>query len=146
MTISKKALCIIACLIIGISNFFPFLQASFFGTTIAKSLADGGDGYIILVIAVIALIFSACGKYIPSIILGVISFGFFILENANVSSNLGEGSGYARAMLQNGLGYYLLLIGSILLVVFSVMGLVDKKKEKATTNNSSNDTSSSVEN
>ena len=88
MTISKKTLCILASLMIGISVFFPYLQTSLFGASISKSLIEGGDGYIILIVAVIALISSSGEKYIPSLIFGVISLGFFLLENSNISSNL----------------------------------------------------------
>lgn len=108
--------------------FFPYLSVSFLGTAVSKSLIDGGDGYIILGIAVIGLICSTCGKYIPSIIVGVVSFVFFILENNTVSANMGEANEMAKAMLQKGAGYYMLVIGSILLVVFSIMGLCDKSE------------------
>ena len=134
MSISKKSLCILSCILVGISVFFPYISVSFFGASMSKSLIDGSDGIIIIIIAVIALICSACEKYIPSIINGILAFLIFVLENANVSSNLGEGNELARSMLQNGAGYYMLLIGSIALVFFSIIGLKDRKKINSSTN------------
>lgn len=90
---------------------------------------DGGDGIIVLIIAVIAILFSVLDKHIPTIILGALTFGLFFLENQYGLKDLGE-NGYARSLLQNDVGYYMLLIGSIMLLVFSIMGLAEKNSAK----------------
>ena len=90
---------------------------------------DGSDGIYILIIAAVALVLSVLGKFAPVIFLGMASFGLFFLENNSVKTNLGkEVDAIAKAMLQKGLGYYCLLIGSIALIVFALLGLIDKKR------------------
>ncbi len=130
---SKKNLCVISSLVIGISAFLPYLTVSFFGSTLSKSLLDGGDGYVVIVIAAIALICSFAKKYIPAVIMGVASIGLFFLENHNVASNLNTGdsmsSAIAKSMIQNSAGYYCLLIGSIALILFGVLAYKEKKAQ-----------------
>lgn len=131
MSISKKDLCIIACIIIGASVFFPYISVSIFGASMSASLFDGGDGTIILVIAAIALICSVCEQYFLSAFLGMVSLGIFTMENANMAPNHVEYNELARALLQNGTGYYLLLIGSIMLIAFSILALIEKPKKQS---------------
>ena len=131
---SKKNLCVISSLVVGISAFLPYLSVSFFGSSLSKSLLDGGDGYIVIIIAAIALICSFAEKYIPAVIMGVASLGLFFLENSNVASNLNTGdsmsSALAKSMIQNSAGYYCLLIGSVALILFGVLANKDKKAEQ----------------
>ena len=131
---SKKNLCVFASLVVGISAFLPYLSVSFFGSSLSKSLIDGGDGYIVIVIAVIALICSFAEKYIPAIIMGVASLGLFFLENSNVSASLNTGNStstaIAKSMIQNNAGYYCLLIGSVALILFGILARKEKKAEQ----------------
>ena len=128
MKVNWKVLCICACLLIGISVVFPYFSVSGFGLTLSKNMMDGSDGIYILIIAAVAFVLSVLGKFAPVIFLGMASFGLFFLENNSVKTNLGkEMDAIAKAMLQKGLGYYCLLIGSIALIVFAVLGLIDKK-------------------
>lgn len=130
MKISWKLLCICACLVIGISVVLPYFSVSAFGLTVSKSMMDGGDGIFVLIIAAAALIFSVLGKFVPAVFLGIASFGMIFLENNSVTTNLGkEMDALARSMLQKGLGYYFLLVGSIALVVFAVLGMASKKSK-----------------
>lgn len=128
---SKKNLCIISSLVIGLSAFLPYFSISLFGASLSKSLLDGGDGYFVIAIAVIALICSFIEKYIPAVIMGVASLGLFFLENNSVSSALNTGdstsSAIAKSMIQNSAGYYCLLIGSIALIIFGILAYSEKK-------------------
>ena len=131
---SKKNLCVISSLVVGISAFLPYLSVSLFGSSLSKSLIDGGDGYIVIIIAAIALISSFSEKYIPTFIMGIASLGLFFLENNHVASNLNtvdsRTSAIAKSMLQNSAGYYCLLIGSIALIIFGVLAYKEKKAEQ----------------
>lgn len=127
---SKKNLCIIASVVIAISAFLPFASVSFLGSKVSKSLIDGGDGYFVLAIALIALICSLNEKYIPTVISGAISLVLFIVENKSFTSSL-EDDDLLRALIQNEAGYYMLLIGSIALMVFAFMANTEKSKAKA---------------
>lgn len=129
MRITVKTICIFACLLIGFSVFLPYFFVSGFGVTVSKSLMDGGDGIYVLIIAAAALVFSAIGKYLPAFFLGAVSLGLFFLENNTVTTNLGkEVDAVVRSLIQNGLGYYCLLGGSVTLILLSVIGLAANRK------------------
>ena len=128
---SKKNLCLLASVIVGISAFLPYISVSFLGSSLSKSLFDGGDGIIIIIIAVIALICSFSEKYIPVILMGAASLGLFFVENNSVTSSLSKvdqaSAAIAKSMIQNGTGYYCLLIGSIALILFGILANNEKK-------------------
>ena len=129
MKLKWKLPCIIACAVIGISVILPYFSVSGLGLTVSKKLTDSTDGIIILVIAAVALILSLLGKYLPVVFLGGACLVFFFIENNKVTTNLGkEIDALARSMVQNDMGYYFLLIGSVALIIFSVLGLGTKKQ------------------
>ena len=126
-----KILCIIACLVIGVSAFLPYFSVSGLGITVSKSLKDGNDWIYILIIAGAAFIFSILGKYLPVIFLGMASLGMFFIENNSITTNLGkEIDALARSLIQNSMGYYFLLAGSIALIIFAVLGLAGIGQKK----------------
>ena len=126
-----KILCIIACLVIGVSAFLPYFSVSGLGITVSKSLKDSNDWIYILIIAGAAFIFSVLGKYLPVVFLGMASLAMFFIENNSITTNLGkEIDALARSLIQNNMGYYFLLVGSIALIIFAVLGLacIGRKK------------------
>ena len=126
-----KILCIIACLVIGVSAFLPYFSVSGLGITVSKSLKDSNDWIYILIIAGAAFIFSILGKYLPVIFLGMASLGMFFIENNSITTNLGkEIDALARSLIQNNMGYYFLLVGSIALIIFAVLGLAGLGRKK----------------
>ena len=126
-----KILCIIACLVIGVSAFLPYFSVSGLGITVSKSLKDSHDWIYILIIAGAALVFSIIGKYLPVIFLGMASLVMFFIENNSITTNLGkEIDALARSLIQNNIGYYFLLVGSIALIIFAVLGLAGIGRKK----------------
>ena len=126
-----KILCIIACLVIGVSAFLPYFSVSGLGITVSKSLKDSNDWIYILIIAGAALVFSIIGKYVPVIFLGMASLAMFFIENNSITTNLGkEIDALARSLIQNNMGYYFLLVGSIALISFAVLGLAGIGRKK----------------
>lgn len=128
---SKKNLCLFASVLVGISAFLPYISVSFLGSSLSKSLFDGGDGIFIIIIAAIALICSLSEKYVPVILMGAASFVLFFVENSSVTSSLSKAdrasAAIAKSMIQNGAGYYCLLIGSIALILFGYLANNEKK-------------------
>ena len=123
-----KILCIAACLVIGLSVTLPYFSVSGLGLTVSKSLMDGDYGIFVLIVAGAALVLSVLGQYLFTALLGLASLGLFFLQNGSVTTNLGkEIDALARSMIQNGYGYYFLVVGSVALIVFSVLGLAAKK-------------------
>ncbi len=128
MKFSLKILCIIASMIICVSAFLPYFSVSGLGVTVSKSLRDGNDWIIIVIISAAALVFSVLGKYLLVVFLGMASLVMFFIENNSVTTNLGkEIDALARSLIQNSMGYYCLLVGSIALIIFAVLGLAAKK-------------------
>ena len=126
-----KILCIIACLVIGVSAFLPYFSVSGLGITVSKSLKDSNDWIYILIIAGAALVFSIIGKYLPVVFLGMASLAMLFIENNSITTNLGkEIDALARSLIQNNMGYYFLLAGSIALIIFAVLGLAGIGRKK----------------
>ena len=126
-----KILCIIACLVIGVSAFLPYFSVSGLGITVSKSLKDSNDWIYILIIAGAALVLSIIGKYLPVVFLGMASLAMFFIENNSITTNLGkEIDALARSLIQNSMGYYFLLVGSIALIIFGVLGLAGIGRKK----------------
>ena len=124
MKLSWKIVCIVACLVIGFSIFLPYFSVSGFGVTVSKSLKDSNDWIFAVIIASAALIFTILGKYLPVVFLGMASFALFFIENNSITTNMGkEIDALARSYIQHDLGYYFLLVGSIALIIFAVLGL-----------------------
>ena len=129
MRFGWRFLCIIACLLIGVSAFFPYFSVSGLGVTVSKSMRDGNNWIFLMIITAAALLFSAIGKYLPVFFLGVASLVLFIIENNSITTNLGkEIDALARSVIQKNIGYYFLLIGSIAMIIFAVLGLANSKK------------------
>ena len=125
-----KILCVAACVVIGLSVTLPYFSVSGLGLTVSKSLMDGDYGIFVLIVAGIALVLSVLGQYLFTALLGLASLGLFFLQNGSVTTNLGkEIDALARSMIQNGYGYYFLVVGSVALIVFSVLGLAAKKRK-----------------
>ena len=121
---------IIAGAVIILATFLPFVSVSLLGTTASQSLMDGGDGIIYIAVAALGILFACLGKNIIVGIAGVISLILFFIENSSLNdigkdAYLGE---LASSLVQKGAGYYLILIGSIALIVAGVVGFVQKKK------------------
>ena len=129
MKLIVKLLCVLACGVIGLSVVVPFISASPFDVTISKNLMDGGRGTVILGIAGAALVFSLLGWFFFSALAGVAAFVMFFVEKGSITDILGikEVDALVKLVTQNGTGYYLLLVGSIALVAFSIVGMILKK-------------------
>ena len=105
-----------------IATFLPFITISFFGTTFQKSYFDG-DGKIIVIIAIIAIIFSFLKKKTAVIICAIINLSILIYDTFNITSFAGQNEAtneIVSSMIIKGPGYYLLYIASIGLVVAGI--------------------------
>lgn len=105
---------LIACAVIFISNFLPFASASAFGYSRSVSLMDDGkDGIIFLVLSIVTAVLIYMKKDTVALIAGIITGGLGIYEIMNTNSQLGAYASYVTKEA----GYYLLLIGSIALLI-----------------------------
>ncbi|MBR4314513.1 MAG: zinc-ribbon domain-containing protein [Lachnospiraceae bacterium] len=121
-------LIIVAAILSIISTFLPFITISFFGTPLQKSYFDG-DGKIIVIISILAIVFSVLNKKIAVIVCGIINLSILIFDTFNITSFAGQNEAaneIVKSMIIKGPGYYLLFIASIGLVA---AGVYSKFKE-----------------
>ena len=129
MKLVVKLFCVLACGVIGLSVVVPFISASPVDVTISRNLMEGGHGTIVLMIAGVGLVSSLLGWFFLSALSGVAAFVMFFIEKGSVSDILGirEVDALIKLVTNNGAGYYLLLVGAIALVAFSIVGMILKK-------------------
>lgn len=109
---------IVACFLIIIGCLLPFASVSMLGYSQSVSLlSDGKDGIIFLVAALVTIALILIKKDLLSLIAGIITGGLGIYEIIYTNSQLGEYS----SMVNKGMGYYLLLIGAIVLIASVVL-------------------------
>ena len=136
---SVKLLCILSAALAGASTLLPYVSApvSLFGTTVSVKLIDSWEGYLVVGIAAFALLLALFGRYIFSLAGGFASLTVFIIENYNLPSGLDTGNQtvnqIARSTLTNDAGYYVLLAGSVALILFSAWGMIGKARGKKKT-------------
>ena len=117
---------IIGSLLYGTSIFLPIISGSFWGTSVSKTLIEGGtDLLFILVIALLALDFSIVGKNLINIIVGFVGICFSIIEVSYVLDIIKE-SEYGN-FYSVGIGIYVMFIGSIIIFIGSMIGLYNEK-------------------
>lgn len=115
-----------------ISTFLPFITISFFGTTLQKSYFDG-DGKIIVIIAILAIIFSVLDKKIAVIVCGVINLSILVFDTFNITSFAGQNEAaneIVKSMIIKGPGYYLLFVASIGLVIAGIYNKLNTNNKK----------------
>lgn len=105
-----------------LGSFLPYLTVSAFGVSESMNLfKDGeGDGTIFLAIAIIIMILSLFRLNILNIITTCVQGAFAIYEIMDTNDKIG----YLSSVINYGIGYYLLLIGSIVAFIGAIAGLV----------------------
>ena len=115
---------LISAVVIVVSVFLPFASASAFGISISASLIDGGDGWILLVLAVITGVLAYLKKHVPALVLAVISLALVLFEMVHSSSVISE---YGSL----GVGAWLLLLASVAMLVGTVLTFLNEKNKAA---------------
>ena len=92
------------------------------------SLIDGGDGVIVIILALVGIVFSVLGKNIVVIVSGVISTLLFFVELAQMTSSYEDEfmNELASSMIHKGVGFYFLLIGAVCLIIAGIVGIRQK--------------------
>lgn len=120
----------VGCLITAIAVFLPYVKVSAFGMSETVSLmgTDGKftDGYIILTGVIIIAILNALKLNIPNTVLSVLELGMAFLEKKSVDDDLGMFKSY----ITMGPGYYLLWVGTIVMIGGAVCAIIMKGSKK----------------
>ena len=103
-----KLLCVVSCLVIGLSVILPYFSVSGLGVTVSKKLTDDKYWIFVVVAASLALVFTLFSKYLLVVLMGFVSLGLFFLENNSITINLGKEIDALEKYFVNGghLNYY----------------------------------------
>ncbi|SEA08016.1 zinc-ribbon domain-containing protein [Oribacterium sp. KHPX15] len=112
-----------------LSCFLPYVSASVFGYEQSQTLINGGDGWFFIVISAAILIVLHLHKYIVFYVLAGLGVALNIFEVTHTSNILAEADIYS-GFIHKGSGYYILILGSILLVAGVVLTFLRKKNEQ----------------
>lgn len=108
------------CALIFLACFLPFASVSMFTISQSVSLMDSGkDGIVFIALTIVCIVLVFLKKDTLALIAGIITGGLGLYEIMSVKSQLGAYVSYVNM----GAGYYLLLIGSIVLLA----GVILKK-------------------
>ena len=133
-----KILCFAVCAILGVGIFLPFVrfvapEIDFKKTLSLVSTSTGvGDGIIILALVIVAVVFTFREKPIGILIPGILSLVVFIVDSSGVNrkiEDLESAKEIVRELLEIkfGVGYYLVLFSSILLIILPIIALLMQK-------------------
>ena len=111
---------------LALGAFLPFVSISFFGMKNSVSLIDGGDGIFFIILAVIAVALAMFGKNVGVTVTGVLSVALALFEANNIKNNDSE---YA-AFINREAGYYLLILGAIVILGAGIYGIISNRKKK----------------
>lgn len=117
---------IIAGVLVVLSTFLPYASVSMFGFSQSVSLIDGGDGFIFIATAAVAIVGVLINKRILTLIGGIVTAFLALFELVNMNSELGDLAG----MVDKGFGFYLSILASIVLAVLGVLVFLAGKKSK----------------
>ncbi len=117
---SMNVVRVIASVVVILATFMPFVSALGYN----KSLIDGGDGYIFMGLAAVVIVCDLIRKAAPAMVISILTLGFAIYEIVDTQKIASQAFG----LIQNGIGFYLLILGSIAMVIAGpVMKAVSKK-------------------
>lgn len=121
----------ISALIFALGAFLPLASIEFFGTKMSKSLADGRDWIFVAIDAVLAI-----GAFWLSedVSVDVCAAAATLIAYGKLKPFFDGSAGEASQFITKGAGFYCLLIGAVLLIIFGI-GLwfikdTPKKKKK----------------
>lgn len=126
----------IGCFITIISTFLPYMVVKLYGTTIAdvKMTDSGKDGPFFIGLSIAALVFllvslSNGGRFSKgaSVVFSVLQGFLLIAEIANDNDIIDDTLGGYRSIIEHGSGFYLLIVGTILLVIGCIVNAVHKQ-------------------
>lgn len=130
-TLAIRILVIIGSIMCVVGVFLPFVKASAFGFVMEKSFNEMApdDHIIFLAVAGIGLLGSIFEKYILPTLTGALYGVMLYIDTHDYFQRLNESGSYS-AVASKGFGYYCMLAGLVIMVVFGIVGFSMKIKEK----------------
>ncbi len=124
-----NAYALIGFVIIAISVFLPYMKVSFWGMSESVKLIDGSDGKIILVVAIVGAVLAYLKNNKGTTICAGACLAVLLLEEINFASEAKEsGMGaLVKDTISRQFGFYLLLVGSIFVLVNGILRIKKNK-------------------
>ena len=124
---------LIGAVVVVLGLFLPFYRVEFFGESMSASLmyADGISviGVVWLAYTVFTIFFALMGKKMPTVIFGILTTLGVLLSFWANSSELSNLEALAE-LVEKGIGYYLSIVGAIVMFVVVIFYVATAKKVK----------------
>lgn len=121
---------VVGALLAVIGVFLPFASISAFGVSMSVSLMPHGDGWILLIGAVVIAVLAVLRQEIAALTVTIIYTLLVIYEIAAAGSKISQ-SGYGTLLqLSYGAGMWLLIIAIILMLIGTIFAFYNKQRAK----------------
>lgn len=114
-----------AAIMTGVSVFLPYISENMLGDiesiNLIGTVDEPRDGIFFLAFAILILIFNACKLNTGNVIVSILSAILLIVEIQDIQTN--KDSIPSRAIIEYEAGYYLLIVGCVLMFFASFLGL-----------------------
>lgn len=121
---------VVGALLAVIGVFLPFASISAFGVSMSVSLMPHGDGWILLIGAVVIAVLAVLRQEIAALTVTIIYTLLVIYEIAGAGSKISQ-SGYGTLLqLSYGAGMWLLIIAIILMLIGTIFAFYNKQRAK----------------
>lgn len=121
---------VVGALLAVIGVFLPFASVSAFGVSMSVSLMPHGDGWILLIGAVVIAVLAVLRQEIAALTVTIIYTLLVIFEIADAGSKISQ-SGYGQFVhLSYGAGMWLLIIGIIVMLIGTIFAFYNKQRAK----------------
>ncbi len=125
-----KIFVIVGEILCALGLFLPYIRVSFWGMEAEKSFKDLSSDYIILlIIAAIGVLFACCNKFQGSVLFGIVYAVVYFVDTNNYWEEI-DGNQYVSALAIKGAGYYCIILGMIVLILFSIVALLNIRTDK----------------
>lgn len=121
---------VVGALLAVIGVFLPFASISAFGVSMSVSLMPHGDGWILLIGAVVIAVLAVLRQEIAALTVTIIYTLLVIYEIAAAGSKISQ-SGYGTLLqLSYGAGMWLLIIAIIVMLIGTIFAFYNKQRAK----------------
>lgn len=121
---------VVGALLAVIGVFLPFASVSAFGVSMSVSLMPHGDGWILLIGAVVIAVLAVLRQEIAALTVTIIYTLLVIFEIADAGSKISQ-SGYGQFVhLSYGAGMWLLIIAIIVMLIGTIFAFYNKQRAK----------------
>lgn len=120
-------LSLIGALLVIVACFLPFVKVSFMGFNQSVTLLEG-DAFIYIPLALVIAATVYFKKRLASVIFGVVNVVFVLISISGMKGQMSYDGMDMSGFIKNGLGFYLLIIGTGLIIFSVVKTYLDERQ------------------